>query len=82
MSGVADSVGAYTLMRVTGPEQTGAFKAKSQEAFGATTAWLNHSQRAAPHGLLWARWSPSPARRMCSPSPSGYQSLQVVFTLE
>ena len=36
---VADSVGAYTLIRVTGPVEC-------QEALGAATAWLNHSQQA------------------------------------
>ena len=40
VSGVADNVGAYTLIRVTGPVV---------EALGAATAWLNHSQQAVPH---------------------------------
>ena len=44
VSGVADSVGAYMLIRVNG-----GIKAESQKALGAATAWLSHSQQAVLH---------------------------------
>ena len=81
VSGVVDSVGAYTLIRVTGPvvEVRQRVRRRSPPPLLGSTIFSKLPLTQILLRASWALKSPSPAGRICSSSLSGYRVCNSCF---